>query len=69
MTGAEHSLIVPVLAGLVAMVAMAWLLAWWQHRPRRATRLELKPRRVREPRSHVRPGAGVYDWARHGDDR
>lgn len=65
----ERMLIVPVLAGLAAMVVVAWLLAWWQHRPRRVQRLELKPRAVREPRSHVVPGGGVYDWARHGDDR
>lgn len=63
---AEHAMIIPVLAGLFAMVAVAVIGAWLQNRPRRdMRRLELEPRAVRDPRSHVHPRDHVYDWARH----
>lgn len=62
---AEHAMIIPVLAGLFAMVAVAVIGAWLQNRPRRdMRRLELEPRAVRNPRSHVAARRGVYDWAR-----
>ncbi len=63
---AEHAMIVPVLAGLAAMVAVAVIGAWLQGRRHRdAQRLELVPRAVTEPRSHVHQRDHLYDWARH----
>jgi hypothetical protein len=59
-------MVVPVLAGLAAMVLVAVVGGWLQgRRYRGATPLEIEPRAVRDPRSHVHPRRGVYDWARH----
>lgn len=65
----ERMLQVPVFAGLAAMVATAWLLAvaqtWWRRRQGRAQHVELAPRAVAEPRSHITaPTPHPYDWSR-----
>lgn len=63
---AERAMMLPVFAGLAAMVATAILLAWLQwRRHRQPTGVELPPRCEHEPRSHVATRTPLYDWSRH----
>jgi hypothetical protein len=63
---AEQAMIIPVLAGLAAMVAVAVLGGWLQGRRwRTPRRVELEPRAPHDLPVHVHPRDHVYDWARH----
>lgn len=62
----QRLLILPVLAGLAAMVVVAIAVAAWQHHRQRSTvAVTFAPRAVAEPRSHVVPitPSRAYDWS------
>ena len=65
----DQALRLPVIVGLAAMVATAYVLAWW-----RARRHQFPPRNPyhrcpADPAPHFRVTPRPYDWARHTDDR
>lgn len=65
----EQALRLPVIAGLAAMVATAYVLAWW-----RARRHQLPPgnpyhRCPADPAPHFRILPRPYDQARHPEDQ
>lgn len=68
----EAALVVPVIAGFVAMAVTAWALAmlqvWWRRRGDDTMRpVQIRPRCDRDPRPHWRCVARPYDQDRTAD--